>query len=128
MAVTIIPVILLLVVGIPSASGASSGLLTSSFKVTHAAGTTQLGYKGVSITFNNTLSVPKEIIVVGDLVNSKGQVTSMAIEGSNVTARSLATYFFAFPTAPAGGYTVLIFAATPAWVPISTLSSVSVTL
>jgi hypothetical protein len=118
-----------LTVGLVSpAFGASPALLTTTFTPSHAAATTQDKFSGVEITYTNTLSSSQVALIYASLVNQAGETVGVSLFSQTLAASSQATFFFAFPQAPGGSYTVVILATAPGYVPISTPTSVPLTL
>jgi hypothetical protein len=102
--------------------------LTSAFTPSHAGPTTLSGFKVVEVTYTNTLTTPQAATIYASIVNQKGQMIAVSYQGTNLTAGSQGTFYFGFPQAPAGSYSVVMFAVSPSWVPISVPSSVPITL
>jgi len=102
--------------------------LTTSFTPSHASDVAQDGFEGVEITFTNTLTTPQVALIFASLVNQNGETTGVSLFAQNFTAGSQATFFFAFPQAPAGSYTVQMLAVSPGYVPLSVATSVALTV
>jgi hypothetical protein len=88
-ATTVGVILLLALVGIPTASTASaatSGILTTSMVPYDALQTTLSGTVGASVTFNSTLSADQSVLVFGTIVNQAGQTVAFQVLGTTIPA------------------------------------------
>ena len=108
--------------------GLNSILLTTAFTPSHAAATTLHDFKVVEVTYTNTLSSPQAATIYASIVNQKGEIIAVSLQGTNLTAGSQVTFYFGFPQVPSGSYNMVMFAVSPTWVPISVSSSVAITV
>lgn len=113
----------------PVASAAApSSYLTTGLVGSGAAKTMIGGYTGVTITYNNTYSVPILAFVYLNLVNSAGQTAYVQLSSGNISSHNTIQFFLPISGPAAGTYTAKLFATTSFGVPISTVDTLSVVL
>lgn len=113
----------------PVANGASDKYLTVALTQSGMKQSTIGGYDGILANFTNTYTTPVTAFVYMDLVNSAGQTIYWNVGSCSFSASQKAQCFVTIlPSVPRGTYTAWLFATTNSSVPISTFSSVQVTV
>jgi len=113
---------------VASAQTTGNPVLTTSLAKVSASQTSALGQKGVSITYNNTLSQPVTAAVYISLQNSAGFTVYISLQVYTFQPKQVATFFFGPSGLPSGSYTARLFAAQGNGVPLSTTTTVQVSL
>jgi hypothetical protein len=85
-------------------------------------------YTGVLVNYTNGLSTQFNSFVYMDLVNQAGQTVYWSVSTCSFSAGKEAQCFVAFSLAPSGNYTADLFATSESSVPVSTTSSLAVTI
>jgi hypothetical protein len=85
-------------------------------------------FPGVLVNYTNGFSTQFSSFVYLDLVNQAGQTVYWTVGTCNFSAGEGAQCFVAFSSAPSGNYTADLFATNTSGVPVSTTSSLSVTI
>ncbi len=120
---------LLLVLMTPIASAsAPTSFLTTGFTGSHSGEVTAQGVKGVNVTYTNNFHVSMLAFVYVDLTNSAGQTVFVQATGTLFSAGGSASAFIGFVGISPGTYTASLFVTTSSGVPISTVTTVQVTL
>ncbi|MDG6901760.1 MAG: hypothetical protein JRM80_07340 [Nitrososphaerota archaeon] len=113
-----------------AAAGSSTGgpILTNSLVEVSVSQATNYGFHGVSITYNNTQSQSLGVVVYDVVQNSAGNTVAIMGTTSTIPAGQNSTFFFAPSSLPSGSYTERIFATDSGGIPLSTTTTVQVTL
>ena len=112
-----------------NAAGASSGYLTTTVSHSGIRQTTISGYNGVLVNFTNTLPTAMTAFAYIDLANSAGQTVYWNVGSCSLTPSHVTQCFVSIsPAVPAGNYTASVFATTGTGIPVSTVTSVKVTV
>jgi hypothetical protein len=85
-------------------------------------------YTGVLVNYTNGFSTQFNSFVYMDLVNQAGQTVYWSVSTCSFSAGKGAQCFVAFSSAPSGNYTADLFATSESSVPVSTTSSLAVTI
>ena len=109
------------------AGAASTPLLTTSLTAGTPVQTTIGGSPAVRIDYTNTLSTSMLVIAYLTVQNSLGQTVEVSVATANMNSGGTLPVYLVMYGLPSGHYTADVFATTGG-VPVSTVSSLSVTL
>ena len=113
----------------PTAGAASTTFLTTGITQSGMKQVTISVYEGVLVNFTNSYSVPMSTFVYLDLASSGGQTVYWNVGTCNFAANQLVQCFVVIaPSVPKGTYTASVFVTTNSSVPISTTSTLHLTL
>lgn len=125
----LISVCLLGLASIPAGFAAGPTYPTSAVMQSGMKETTIAGYSGVLINYTNGLSTRLSSFVYVYLVNRAGQTIYWGVGSCNFSAGEEVQWFAVFSsTVSSGNYTANLFVTTSTGVPVSTTSSLSVTV
>jgi hypothetical protein len=114
---------------VPTASGATNSYLTTSVSQSGIEQKTINISNGVLVNYTSTYSSSLVAFVYLDLANSAGQTIYWNVASCTFAANQMVQCFVIIAsTVPKGIYTASVFATTTSSVPLSTTSSVQVTI
>ena len=114
---------------VPVVAGASTSYLTTGIVQSGIKQVALNGYNGVLVNYTNTYASPMDAFVYLNLVTSAGQVIYWNLGGCTFAAHQKVPCFVVVAsTVPKGVYTASVFVTTNTSVPISTTSTMQVTL
>jgi hypothetical protein len=112
----------------PGEASSEEALLTTSLTVVNASRVTEYGYQGISITYNNTLPQQETLLAFVSVQNSLGNTVYISVLQSSVPSKQDATFFFGLVGLGSANYTARLFATNQQGVPISTTTTLRVSL
>jgi hypothetical protein len=114
---------------VPSINATSSTYLTTGITQSGMKQASISGYNGVLVNYTNTYPSSFGAFVYLDLTNAAGQTVYWYLTYFPFAAGQMGQPFVQISASvPAGNYTAWVFVATTSGIPVSTLSSVKVTL
>lgn len=109
-------------------TGSSPPLLTTMLTAGAASQTTLSGFEGVSDSYTNTGAATLSVVVLGVVHSASGATVRILSTSVTLSAGAQVTAFLTFGSLPPGQYTVVVIALSTTDVPISTSSSVGVSV
>ncbi len=119
-----------LLLAVAATSGATAPSLTSSLSVVSAPSqVTFNGSPAIKANYTNSPSVPSLVLCYLVVHNSAGQTIGIFLSTASVASGQIYLPFYVVMFGlPSGHYTGTVFVVTSDWVPLSTESTVSITL
>ena len=112
----------------PQSNAVAATYSTTGFVALGVAETTQLGMKGVAVTYNNTMPMTVFAFVYIYLTNSAGQTIYIQLSRYSYSTGQNVTSFFGLVGVMPGTYTASLFATTNSLVPVSPVTTIKVVL